>query len=246
MPRHSGRASVPRRNNRVDMSMRRCVVLTVACCLSSFASAQTPPQLGESAKAVIGTWEFSNAGREKTCSITFKTDPSPVGLKLEFDSGCAALFPLVANVVGWKFPDNDLLYLLDARGKALVSFSEVESGIYEAPTPGVGVLFLQSGADAGAPGRQPGEFAGDWIIVRGAGPAVCTVTLAAVSDTLAIAVKEGCDPAIVRAGFKSWQIDHDELVLYPVRGNPWRFEEVEKGTWRRVPEDADAITLVKR
>ncbi|HEX5507389.1 MAG TPA: AprI/Inh family metalloprotease inhibitor, partial [Pseudolabrys sp.] len=210
--------------------MIRLLIVGAFCLEVSAAFAQTAPQLGDSAKAVLGTWEFSNADREKICSVTFKNDPSPVGLKVEFNAGCAALFPFVADVAGWKFPDNDLLYLLDARGKAVVSFSEVETGIYEAPTPGVGVLFLQNAADAGAPGRQPGELAGDWAIVRGGGAPVCTVTLAAAAGALTLSVKQGCDPAIVRAGFKSWQIDRDELVLYPIRGNPWRFEEVEKGT----------------
>ena len=54
------------------------------------------------------------------------------------------------DVVGWDYPENDLLRLLDAQGKSLVEFSEVEDGIYEAPTPGVGVLFLQNAAAAAA------------------------------------------------------------------------------------------------
>ncbi|HET7850003.1 MAG TPA: AprI/Inh family metalloprotease inhibitor [Pseudolabrys sp.] len=217
-------------------------------CASCGAFAQTPPpQLGDSAKAVLGTWEFSNADREKVCSVTFKSDPSPVGFRLAFDPNCATLFPLVADIAGWKFPDNDLLYLLDARGKALVSFSEVENGIYEAPTPGVGVLFLQNAADAAAPGRQPDELAGDWAIVRSGAP-LCTLALTAMAarDNLALTVKPGCDPAIERENFQAWQIDRDEMVLYPARGKPWRFEEADKGVWRRVPEGADPISLVKR
>ena len=66
--------------------------------------------------------------------------PTPVGFKVEFDANCGNLFPLVLRVAGWKFPEGDNLFLVDAEGKTLVEFSEVESGIYEAPTPGVGVL----------------------------------------------------------------------------------------------------------
>ncbi len=227
--------------------MIRAFTLGVLCCTSFGAFAQTA-QPGDSARAVVGTWEFSNADREKVCSVTFKSDPSPVGFKLAFDPNCATLFPLVADIVGWKFPDNDLLYLLDARGKALVSFSEVESGIYEAPTPGVGVLFLQNAADAAAPGRQPDELAGDWAIVRGSGAPLCTLALTATtaSDKLALSVKSDCDPVIARENFQAWQLDRDELVLYPARGGPWRFEEADKGVWRRVPEGADPISLVKQ
>jgi hypothetical protein len=212
------------------------------------ALAQTPPTLGDSAKAVIGTWEFSNADRDKLCSATFKSDPSPVGFKVEFDKNCATLFPLVADVVGWKFPDNDLLYLLDAQGNALVEFSEVEDGIYEAPTPGVGVLFLQNAASAGPPPKTPEQVAGNWAIARAGGPPLCQLTLAttASGDGLALTVKPGCAADLARLDFARWQIDRGELVLTPARGNPWRFEAVDDANWRRLPESTDQIMLVRQ
>ena len=42
-----------------------------------------------------------------------------------------------------------------------------------------------------------------------------------------------------------WRIDRDELMLVPARGNPWRFEEVDANSWRRIPEANDAIMLVR-
>ena len=72
------------------------------------------------------------------------------------------------------FPENDLLRLLDAKGKVLAEFSEVEDGIYEAPTPGVGVLFLQNAATAaGSPPPPPEAVAGDWLLTRGTGAPLC-------------------------------------------------------------------------
>jgi hypothetical protein len=35
-------------------------------------------------------------------------------------------------------------------------------------------------------------------------------------------------------------------MLMPSRGNPWRFEEVDGTTWRRMPETMDQITLVRQ
>ena len=102
--------------------------------------------LGESAKAMIGTWEFSNAARDKVCNATFKKIHTRVGFRVTFGANCGKLFPLVQQVAGWRYPEDDDLFLLDADGKALVEFSEVEDGIFEAPTPGVGVLFLQNPA----------------------------------------------------------------------------------------------------
>jgi len=217
-------------------------------CLSGGALAQTPPTLGESAKKVIGTWEFSNADRDKVCTATFSADRSPGGFEVNFDEACPKLFPLVNDVVAWNYPENDLLRLLDAQGRSLVEFSEVEDGIYEAPTPGVGVLFLQNPAAAGAPPKPPDQVAGDWTIVRGNGAPLCQLSLATntIPDGLALTVKPGCDPAIARLELTLWRIDRDELMLVPARGNPWRFEEVDGKTWRRVPESAEGIMLVRQ
>lgn len=220
-----------------------CALLFVA----APAAAQTPATLGDSAKAMIGSWEFSNADRDKVCTATFKTDRTAVGLKVEFDSNCANLFPLVTQVAGWTFPDNDLLRLLDAQGRALAEFSEVEDGIYEAPTPGVGVLFLQNAASAGPPAKTPQQVAGNWNVMQGE-KTLCSLTLAptAVKDAFALTVKPGCDPGIAQQNFTQWRLEREELVLLPARGNPWRFEEIDNGAWRRLPENVDALTLVKQ
>ena len=227
--------------------MTRFVIPLATVLMASAATAQTPPTLGESAKAVIGTWEFSNADRDKICTAVFTSDRTAVGFKVEFDKNCGSLFPLVNDVAGWSYPENDLLNLLNAAGKALVEFSEVEDGIFEAPTPGVGVLFLQNPAAAGPPPKPPEQLAGDWAIVRDNGAPLCVLTLAAtaVQDGLAITVKPGCDPAIARLNWTLWRIDRDELMLVSARGNPWRFEEVDAKSWRRVPESADVITLIR-
>jgi hypothetical protein len=229
-------------------AMARFAVLVFAAMgLGAAALAQTPATLGESAKAMIGTWEFSNADRDKICTVNFKTDSSPVGFRLEFNKECAELFPLVAGVVGWNFPENDLLRLLDAQGKALVEFSEVEDGIYEAPTPGIGVLFLQNPAGAGAPPKPPEQVAGDWTIMR-AGKALCQVTLATdpAGDGMAIKIKPGCDPAVARLNFTQWKIDGDELMLVPAKGTAWRFGEADANSWRRVPEGVNPYSLVRQ
>jgi hypothetical protein len=236
------------------MNLARLVLCLLAAlaAVPALAQAQAPaPQsatLGDSGKALIGTWEFSNADRDKICTATFKADPVKVGFKVEFDRNCANLFPIVSEVAGWNFPDNDLLRMIDAQGKTLMEFSEVEDGIYEAPTPGVGVLFLQNAAAAGPPPKPPEQMTGTWAIVRGAGAPVCTLTLATtvLRDGFALAVKPGCEAAIARLNFTQWRLDRGELVLVPARDNPWRFEELDNISWRRLPETADQIMLVRQ
>jgi hypothetical protein len=236
------------------------VRLFLAClmciCAASAASAQapspssSPEPLNDSAKKLIGTWEFANADRDKVCTATFKGDPTAVGFAVTFDAGCAAKFPLVDNVAGWKYPEHDLLYLLNADGKALVEFSEVEGGIFEAPTPGVGVLFLRTPQAAAAEpkARTPQQVAGTWTLQRGNGTAACRFTLATTpaGDDYALTVAPGCEPRIAQLGFIAWNVDRGELVLTPSRGNPWRFEVVDDKSWALLPESADQTLLARQ
>jgi hypothetical protein len=123
----------------------------------------------------------------------------------------------------------------------------VESGIFEAPTPGIGLLFLQVAGAAGPPPRPAEQMFGDWAMMRG-GKALCTFTLEGtpVRDSFALSVKPDCDQAIARIGIAAWRMDGTELLLVLARGNPWRFEEVDAANWKRVPEGADPVTLVKK
>lgn len=218
-------------------------------CLAFSARAQTPATLGDSAKAIIGTWEFSNADRDKKCTATFSGVRTSVGYKVEFDANCASQFPLVANVTGWNFPDNDLLHFLDAQGKVLAEFSEVEDGIYEAPTPGVGLLFLQNAAAAAGPAEKPlEELAGNWLLTRGAGAPLCGLTLSSTAQGggMALTVKPGCAASIAQLNFTQWRLDNGQLLLVPARGAPWRFADIEGAGWHRIPEGANPIMLVRQ
>jgi hypothetical protein len=228
--------------------MVRLLLIGLALVLGAPALAQSTATLGESAKALIGTWEFSNADRDKICTATFKSDPTPVGFKVEFDKNCVNLFPIVASVAGWVFPDNDLLRLLDAQKKTLIEFSEVEDNIYEAPTPGLGVIFLQSAAAAEPAAKAPEQVAGDWTIARANGAPLCQVSLGttAAGDNLVLTVKPGCAASIAQLNFTQWRIDRGELMLIGERGNPWRFEVVDDVSWRRLPESVNSFMLVKQ
>jgi Protease inhibitor Inh len=106
----------------------------------------------EAFKAMIGKWEMFNADRDCTCTIPFRADPARMAFKLEMDKACRSQMPEVKDVVAWTIGGLDLVRLLDARGKLVMEFTEVESGIYEAP-PGEGIFFMQTAAAAASPGR---------------------------------------------------------------------------------------------
>src|SRR5215213_8915176 len=53
-------------------------------------------------RSMPGSWEFSNADREKTCTITFRNDAAKAGKRVDFDPGCAKLFPFIPEIAGWR------------------------------------------------------------------------------------------------------------------------------------------------
>jgi hypothetical protein len=199
----------------------------------------------EAAKALAGTWEFSNADRDRICTLTFRTERGPGGMRVEFDRNCANLYPFVRDIVAWSLGDNDFLRLLDAQGKPVLDFSEVESGVYEAPRPGEGILFIQNPGAAGPAPRTAEQVAGDWNVTRGAGTPICGLTLSntPAGPDLALRVRPPCDPLVTRFAPTAWQIDRGEIVLKNARGQAWRFEESDETTWRRIPETADPVLL---
>lgn len=228
--------------------MKRTVLLALLCLgLPMMAHAQTPP-LGDQAAALLGSWEFSNANRDRRCTAVFTNAPVVGGYKVEFDANCASLFPFIQNVTGWRFPDNDNLFLFDAAGKTLAEFSEVEAGMFEAPTPGVGVLFLQNAAAAAPPPKRPEEVAGDWTIAGAA--ALCELALSAdvaPGGGMRLTVKPGCRDDIAKLNFTRWRIEGGELQLLSAQGTtPWRFVESDSDNWRRIPESSEQVNLIRR
>jgi Protease inhibitor Inh len=129
----------------------------------------------------------------------------------------------------------------------VLEFSEVEGGIFEAPRPGEGILFIQQSAKAGAAPRSAGQAIGDWSIVRGDKP-ICVLTLTdtASGGEFAIRVKPPCDRFVTRFGPATWQIDRGELVMKSARDQFWRFEAIENSNWRLVPESANPVLLVRK
>ena len=230
--------------------MIRRSLIAVLGLLAALASAHAQAQVSDEAKAMAeGTWEFSNADRDKRCLLTFRTDAAAAGMRLEFDKGCAALFPFIKEVVGWSLTQNDFLRLLDAKGQSVLEFSEVESRIYEAPRPGEGILFIQASTAVGPPPKEADVMFGDWALKRGGAPKpICTMTLAntpAGDDFFALKLKPGCDALVTRFAPTAWQMDRGELVLRNARNVSWRFAEGDGGTWQRVPEGPQALTLAR-
>lgn len=228
--------------------MRAALALLVAAALvlgAAPALAQAPGD--PNATLTDGAWEISNAERDKSCTAVFRNDTTPGGRKVEFGPACAGAFPVTRDVTAWTRGPNDAVQLVDRGGRILLEFTEVEGGLYEGERPGEGLYFMQSVA-AGATWRTAEQMTGDWAVVRGAGRPVCVLTLSnnpAPAETFAVRVKPGCDATVTRFAPVTWKMDRGELVLNG-RGQPWRFEEGDAVTWRRIPAAADGFVLVRQ
>jgi hypothetical protein len=231
------------------------VLLVAALAMGFLANAMAETEapnpaspVNEAARIAAGDYEFSNAERDRRCMVNLKAEPaSPTALKLDFDKTCTTIFPFAKDVVGWTIAENNFLQLVDAKGATVIEFSEVESGIFESPHPGEGVLFLQSAAAIGPPPPTPDQVAGDWNLLQGKDK-VCSLALANKpngSGDLALAVKPGCDAAIVQFGLTGWQMDEGELVMKGTEDRSWRFEENDNKTWQRIPQTHDPLTLAR-
>jgi hypothetical protein len=234
--------------NANGLGLWRCAILgtAIAGCYCDVGMAQQAP-LSDAANAMIGSWEFSNADHDKICRLTFRTDISAGGYRVDVDRNCPNLFPSTKEVVGWSLDTYGNLRLLDKTGNAVIELTEAETGIFDGFQPGEGRYVLQSAA--AAPVHSPEDLVGDWAIARGTGKPICILTLAnttAGADNLSLKVKPGCDPFVVRFAPASWKIDRGDLVLISARGNTWRFEEDDADTWMRVPETADPVLLVRQ
>ena len=211
--------------------------------------AATPELAGPAApRTMTGSWEFSNADREKTCTVTFRNDAAKVGRKLDFEQKCAALFPFVPEIAGWRLNDNDFLRLLDGQGNSVLEFSEVESGIFEAPKAGEGILFIQNPTDLGAPPKTAEQITGEWNVVRRTGQRVCGLNLSSTAsgEEFVVRVQPPCERVITSFAPVTWQMDRGEIVLRAASGQSWRFEEAEDSKWQRVPQTASPLLLVRK
>jgi len=210
----------------------------------AYAQSQTA---ADAAKEMVGSWEISNAERDRRCVVTFSTEAVPGGLKLVLDPGCAAVFPMLKEVAFWSILPNGPLRLLDGKGNAMLEMSEVESGIFEGERKGEGLYFLQPQSAAAIPARTPEQMFGDWAFLREIDKTLCTLTLLEASAGevgYKLTVKPGCDAAIADFALTAWRLEADQLVLVGRTGS-WRFVESDTNIWERIPPSTNPLLMIK-
>ncbi len=200
-------------------------------------------------KDMIGQWELSTTERSKTCVVTLKGDSTPQGLKLELEPGCAAALPFTKAITAWNIRGLDIVRLQDANGEAVIDFTEVETGIFEGLRQGEGIYILQNLAAARSLAKSMDQMIGDWAMVRGNGQSICGLTLTnteATADNFQVFLKPRCDPAVTAFAPTQWRLERGELLLLSVNGEVWHFEADDNAQWRRVPDAADPLIMLRQ
>jgi len=200
-------------------------------------------------KNMVGQWELSTTERSKTCVVTLKSDATPQGLKLELESGCAAALPFTREITGWSVKGLDIVRLQDAAGQAVIDFTEVESGILEGLRQGEGIYILQNLAAARALAKSMDQMIGDWSMVHGNGQVICGLTLTnteASPDNFQVFLKPKCDPAIAAFAPTQWRLEHGQMLLMSKSGDIWQFEADDNAQWRKVPDSADPLIMLRQ
>jgi hypothetical protein len=231
--------------------MRTRPGIAVAALLGSLVGA--PQAVSQDAatlkKDMVGQWELSTTERSKTCVVTLKGDATPQGLKLELEPGCPKALPFTKDITAWNVKGLDIVRLQDAAGQPVIDFTEVESGIFEGLRQGEGIYILQNLAAARSLAKSMDQMIGDWAMVRGNGQTVCGLTLTnteATPDNFQVYLKPRCDPAVAVFAPTAWRLERGELLLMSANGEAWHFQADDNAQWRRVPDSADPLIMLRQ
>jgi hypothetical protein len=231
------------------MTGRFGIALAALSALAAWATPASSQDASTLKKDMVGQWELSTTERSKTCVVTLKSDANPQGLKLELEPGCAAALPFTKDITAWNIRGLDIVRLQDAAGQPVIDFTEVESGIFEGLRQGEGIYILQNLAAARSLAKSMDQMIGDWAMVRGNGQSICGLTLTnteATADNFQVFLKPRCDPAVATFAPTMWRLERGELLLLSQNGEVWRFEADDNAQWRRVPDAADPLIMLRQ
>ncbi|RIK99684.1 MAG: peptidase [Proteobacteria bacterium] len=228
------------------LRLRPACVVVLAMMAASAARAQ---DAGALAREMVGQWELATAERGKTCVLTLATERAANGMQIELDGGCAAALPFTRDIAAWSVKGLDIVRLQNAAGEPVIDLTEVESGIFEGVRTGEGVYLMQNLAAARALTRSMDQMIGEWALVRGSGRTICNMTLTnteADNDNFKVFLNSGCGPLVTGFNPVMWRLERGEIILIAANGQTWHFQADDNAQWRRVPEEADPLLLMRQ
>lgn len=230
------------------MTALRVVALLIAAHVATIGAARAQDATTLK-KEMVGQWELSTTERSKTCVVTIRGDAVAHGFKLELEPACKTALPFTKDIVAWSVKGLDIVRLQDAAGESVIDFTEVEAGIFEGLRQGEGVYILQDLAAARSMAKSMDQMIGDWAMVRGNGQPVCGLTLTnteADHDNFQVFLKPKCDAAIAQFNPTQWRLERGQIILMSKSGEVWQFEADDNAQWRRVPDTADPLIMLRQ
>jgi hypothetical protein len=222
--------------------------IAAAALMALLASPSAAQDASNLKKDMIGQWELATTERGKTCVVTLKGDTTPQGFKLELEPNCPKALPFTKDIAAWNVKGLDIVRLQDAAGQPVIDFTEVESGIFEGLRTGEGVYILQNLAAARSLAKSMDQMIGDWSMVRGNGQTICGLTLTnteATGDNFQVFLKPKCDPMVAAFAPNQWRLERGQIILMSAAGQTWQFEADDNAQWRRVPDTADPLIMIR-
>jgi hypothetical protein len=231
------------------MSFRFLLMLAGLLALTAAGAVRAQDAASLKKEMVGRQWELATTDRSKTCVMTLRPDGAPQALKLELEPGCAAALPFAKDIAAWSVKGLDIVRLQDAKGEAVIDFTEVETGIFEGLRTNEGVYILQDLAAARSLAKSMDQMIGDWAMVRSNGATICGLTLTnndAGKDNFQVFLKPKCDSVVASFAPTQWRLEHGQILLMSEGGETWRFEADDNAQWRLVPDSADPLIMLRQ
>ena len=231
------------------MPLRFLAMLAALLALAAVEPVRAQDAASLKKEMISHQWELATTDRSKTCVMTLKPDATAQGFRLELEPGCAAALPFAKDIAAWNVKGLDIVRLQDAKGEAVIDFTEVETGIFEGLRTNEGVYILQDLAAARSLAKSMDQMIGDWAMVRSNGATICGLTLTnndAGKDNFQVFLKPKCDAAVASFAPTQWRLEHGQILLMSEAGETWRFEADDNAQWRLVPDSADPLIMLRQ
>ncbi|MES1148622.1 MAG: AprI/Inh family metalloprotease inhibitor, partial [Bradyrhizobium guangdongense] len=65
-------------------------------------------------------------------------------------------------------------------------------------------------------------------------------------DNFQVFIKGKCDPVVAQFAPTQWRLERGQMILMSKTGDTWQFEADDNAQWRRVPDTADPLIMLRQ
>jgi len=75
------------------------------------------------ADGMFGRWMIASEDGDRICEVELLREPGIGGMQIDVDPGCAAVFPVMADIAAWRLLEGWAIDLVDGERRARIRFS---------------------------------------------------------------------------------------------------------------------------